>query len=122
MRIRREERRQSDVKREVASKSRDEEVDIERQMANTVNTGEVLASTNRCIFQFEADSEDEEMEREIDNNIDSLYSAAKRLGQLSRKCGEEIEKQSQHIVRITGKTDEVADQVALNGANMNQIT
>jgi DNA-binding transcriptional regulator WhiA len=121
MQIHREERRQSDVKREVASKSRDEEVDIERQMANTVNTGEVPAPTNTCILQFEADSEDEGMEREINNNIDSLYSAAKRLGQLSRKCGEEIEKQSQHIVRITGKADKVADQVALNSANMKQI-
>jgi hypothetical protein len=37
----------------------------------------------RAKYQFEADSEDEGMENEIENNLDQLHGAAKRLGTLA---------------------------------------
>jgi protein transport protein SEC9 len=57
----------------------------------------------RAKYQFEADSEDDEMENEIDGNLDALTGAAGRLNMLARATGEEIEAQNKHLDRITGK-------------------
>lgn len=45
---------------------------------------------DRAKYQFEADSEDDEMENEIDSNLDALHGAAKRLNALGRAMGEEV--------------------------------
>lgn len=57
----------------------------------------------RSKYQFEADSEDEEMENEIDSNIDALGHAAGRLNLLARATGKEVEEQNRHIDRIIVK-------------------
>lgn len=57
----------------------------------------------RAKYQFEADSEDEGMENEIDRNLDDLSGAAKRLNLLARATGEEVEQQNQLIQRIAEK-------------------
>ena len=57
----------------------------------------------RSKYQFEADSEDEEMENEIDSNLDALHGAAKRMGNLGRAMGTEVDNQNRHIDRITKK-------------------
>lgn len=57
----------------------------------------------RAKYQFEADSEDEGMENEIDRNLDDLTGAAKRLNLLARATGEEVQQQNQLIQRITEK-------------------
>ena len=57
----------------------------------------------RAKYQFEADSEDDEMENEIDSNLDALSGAASRLNGLARATGKEVDEQNRHLERITGK-------------------
>ena len=57
----------------------------------------------RAKFQFEADSEDEEMENEIDSNLDALGGAATRLNALAKATGKELDEQNRHLERINGK-------------------
>jgi len=57
----------------------------------------------RAKYQFEADSEDESMENEIDRNLDELTGAAKRLNMLARATGEEVEQQNTLIQSIAEK-------------------
>ena len=75
----------------------------------------------RSKYQFEADSEDEAMEEEIDQNLDALGGAAKRLNQLGRAMGEEVDSQNKHIGNIMGKADRVDDQIALNRGRLDRI-
>ncbi|KAF2277411.1 uncharacterized protein EI97DRAFT_449543 [Westerdykella ornata] len=77
--------------------------------------------TDRAKYQFEADSEDDEMENEIDSNLNALHGAAKRLNALGRAMGEEVDSQNKHIGRIIGKTDKVDDQIAMNRARLDRI-
>jgi hypothetical protein len=57
----------------------------------------------RSKYQFEADSEDDEMENEIDSNLDALGHAAGRLNALAKATGREVDDQNKHIERIIGK-------------------
>ncbi|KAF2460045.1 hypothetical protein BDY21DRAFT_369939 [Lineolata rhizophorae] len=75
----------------------------------------------RSKYQFEADSEDDEMENEIDQNLDMLHGAAGRLKGLAGAMGKEVDEQNKHIDRIIGKTDKVDDQIAMNRARLDRI-
>ena len=57
----------------------------------------------RSKYQFEADSEDEAMEDEIDANVEALGGATRRLNDLGKAMGKELEVQNTHIDRIGGK-------------------
>ncbi len=57
----------------------------------------------RSKYQFEADSEDDEMENEIDSNLDALGHAAGRLNALARATGKEVDEQNKHIDVIIQK-------------------
>lgn len=59
--------------------------------------------TERAKYQFEADSEDEAMEDEIEQNLDLLSGAAGRLNGLAKATGRELDEQNRHLERITGK-------------------
>ncbi|OOF99500.1 hypothetical protein ASPCADRAFT_203277 [Aspergillus carbonarius ITEM 5010] len=77
--------------------------------------------TERAKYQFEADSEDEAMENEIEQNLDLLSGAAGRLNGLARATGRELDEQNRHLERITGKSDFVDDQIAMNRAKLDRI-
>jgi hypothetical protein len=64
-------------------------------------TGASLAE--RAKYQFEADSEDDQLEDEIDDNLEQLTGAAKRLNILARATGSEVEAQNEHLQRIAAK-------------------
>lgn len=66
-----------------------------------VKTGASLAE--RAKYQFEADSEDDQLEDEIDDNLEQLTGAAKRLNVLARATGTEVEAQNEHLQRIALK-------------------
>lgn len=65
----------------------------------------------RAKYQFEADSEDDEMENEIDSNLDALSGAAGRLNLLARATGKEVDEQNKHIERIIQTVGRVAIMV-----------
>ena len=57
----------------------------------------------RAKLQFEADSEDEEMENEIDSNLEALGGAATRLNAVAKATGKELDEQNRHLERINNK-------------------
>ncbi|KAF9883288.1 Protein transport protein S9 plasma membrane t-SNARE [Aspergillus nanangensis] len=77
--------------------------------------------TERAKYQFEADSEDEAMETEIESNLNLLSGAAGRLNGLARATGRELDDQNQLLDRIGGKSDYVDDQIAMNRAKLDRI-
>lgn len=75
----------------------------------------------RAKYQFEADSEDDEMESEIERNMEALHGAAGRLNQLAQATGKEVDEQNKHIDRIIEKSDRVDDQIVMNRARLDRI-
>lgn len=94
----------------------------------------------RSKYQFEADSEDEEMENQIDANLDALGSAAGRLNALARAVGNEVDEQNKIIdgilikvwrllhrnsmqfsANILQQGDRVDEQIAMNSARLARI-
>ena len=65
----------------------------------------------RSKYQFEADSEDDEMEAEIEPHLDALHGTARRLSLLGRATGEEIEAQNKRLDRITAKVRKTIDLI-----------
>jgi hypothetical protein len=102
----REEREEREKSREAAFQSNQR---MDRKFRDIQSAGGAPGAGNkaslaeRAKYQFEADSEDDEMENEIDSNLDALSGAAGRLNLLARATGEEIEAQNRHLDRITGK-------------------
>ena len=98
------EREQREATREAAFKS------TQRLNQNFKKLGHAAAAAptakpslaERAKYQFEADSEDDQMEDEIERNIDDLSAAAVRLNLLARATGEEVEQQIDHLQRIAG--------------------
>ncbi|KAI9755601.1 MAG: Protein transport protein S9 plasma membrane t-SNARE [Lichina confinis] len=75
----------------------------------------------RARYQFEADSEDDDMEDQIDRNLDSLGNVAGRLNALARATGREVDEQNKHIDVIISKSDRVDDQITMNRARLDRI-
>ncbi|KAF4635499.1 hypothetical protein G7Y89_g2604 [Cudoniella acicularis] len=75
----------------------------------------------RSKYQFEADSEDDEMEGEIDSNLDALSRAAGSLHRIAKATGEEVDAQNRLLERVTGKTNQVDDQINMNRARLDRI-
>ncbi|KAE9962697.1 hypothetical protein BLS_010119 [Venturia inaequalis] len=75
----------------------------------------------RMGFQFEADSDDEEMEDEIDKNIECLYGATLRLKSVGLAINQELEAQSTAVQRIVDQVDRNDDQVALNAHRQERL-
>ncbi|EXJ78341.1 synaptosomal-associated protein, 23kDa [Capronia epimyces CBS 606.96] len=75
----------------------------------------------RAKYQFEADSEDDAMEDEIDRNLDELSGAAKRLNLLARATGEEVEQQNQLIQNIAEKSDRFDDRLHFQTERLKRI-
>ncbi|KAH7379150.1 plasma membrane snare protein-like protein [Phaeosphaeria sp. MPI-PUGE-AT-0046c] len=116
-----QERDQRDATRKAAWDSAARNEGINRNLQGMSGPGKKGTLADRAKYQFEADSEDDEMENEIDSNLDALHGAAKRLNQLGRAMGDEVDTQNKHIERITGKTDKVDDQIAMNRARLDRI-
>ncbi|KAJ5550473.1 hypothetical protein N7535_001586 [Penicillium sp. DV-2018c] len=94
--------------------------DIQRDAAKQ-GKGKKASVTERAKYQFEADSEDEAMEDEIEQNLDLLGGATGRLNGLAKATGKELDEQNRHLERIMGKSDYVDDQIAMNRAKLDRI-
>ena len=77
--------------------------DLEANGTGRTPKNQQSSLAERAKYQFEADSEDEEMENEIDSNIDALSGAAGRLNMLAKATGQELDEQNKHLERINQK-------------------
>jgi len=119
----RQERERADATRTNAYSSTARQQGFNRDLNPGSKTPQDKASlAQRSKYQFEADSEDDEMENEIDENLDVIHRGAKTLNQLGRAMGEELDSQNKHINRIIGKTDLVDDEIAVNRARLDRIS
>lgn len=87
----------------------------------TVITSSLPKRAERMRFQFEADSDDEEIENEIEQNIEHLYGATIRLKSVGLAINQELEAQSTLVRRIVVQVDRNDDQVALNAHRQNRL-
>ncbi|KAL5048752.1 hypothetical protein BDW71DRAFT_177415 [Aspergillus fruticulosus] len=94
--------------------------EIEREDRKT-NKPYKSSVTERAKYQFEADSEDEAMEDEIEQNLNLIGGAAGRLNLLAKATGRELDEQNRHLERIMGKSENVDDQLAMNRARLDRI-
>jgi hypothetical protein len=69
----------------------------------------------------DGDSEDEEMESEIERNLDSLSHAASRLNKLALTANAEIIEQNKRLDHIAEKTDKLDLNVHLNTTRLSNI-
>ncbi|KAK5112456.1 hypothetical protein LTR62_004212 [Meristemomyces frigidus] len=76
---------------------------------------------DRTKFQFEADSDDDQMEEELEDNLAQLHKGATMVKKLGQAMGKELETQNAHLERISAKTDKVDDHIARNRARLDRI-
>ena len=139
--INRSERERRDATRSAAfaSQTRQQEAakDLRGTAAGLEKRKQNLAERSK--YQFEADSEDEAMEDELDNNLELMSGAVGRLNKLGTVMGQEVDAQNKQIDKTTGKaclflllislifwltaiqTDRVDDQIAVNRARLDRI-
>ncbi|MCJ1233010.1 Protein transport protein S9 plasma membrane t-SNARE [Varicellaria rhodocarpa] len=75
----------------------------------------------RAKYQFEANSDDEQMEDEIENNIDALGRATSRLHGLALATGREVDEQNNRLQILSEKGDRVDIGIASNRARLDRI-
>jgi len=72
-------------------------------------------------FQFDATASDDEMENEMEDNLDEISEAAKRLKALGTSMGQELENQKTRIDRIYDKADSADQQMFKNTEKLKRI-
>lgn len=75
----------------------------------------------RSKYQFEADSEDDEIEKQIDHNLDLIGNAASRLNGLARATSLEVEHQNEKLVNLHDKSDALDSNMFLNTQRLHKI-
>ncbi|WPH02392.1 Hypothetical protein R9X50_00525500 [Acrodontium crateriforme] len=114
-------RRTQEATNAEASRSAQRQAETERTLRGSGSTTLKQSLANRGKYQFEADSEDEAMENEIDENLEATFRGAQMLNRLGQAMGNEIDSQNKHIDRIIKKTDKVDDEIAVNRARLERI-
>lgn len=97
------------------------EVTEEREKYDSATATQPLKRAERRRYQFEANSDDEEIENEIEENIEHLYGAAIRLKNVGIAIGQELDAQSTLVQRIVVKVDRNEDEVALNSHRQDRL-
>ncbi|KAK6509719.1 Protein transport protein S9 plasma membrane t-SNARE [Arthrobotrys musiformis] len=69
----------------------------------------------RAMYQFEADEEDDQLERDIDTNLDLLAGASTRLRGIAGDINRKVDEQNRLIVDITAQAQDVDDGLARAG-------
>jgi len=75
----------------------------------------------RARYQFEATASDDEMEDEIDDNLDELGDAVKRMKALGIAMGQEVDNQIGRIGRIEEKTTKLDNRVYRNTERLKKV-
>ena len=99
-----EEREQREATRRAAYQSDQRMQKTFKDLSSPTKAGEKQKNiAERAKYQFEADSDDEEMENEIDSNLDALGGVTARLNALARATGKEVDEQNKHLDVISQK-------------------
>lgn len=72
-------------------------------------------------YQFEADSEDDEMEKEIAGNLDQIANYANKLRSSARTLGTEVDAQNTRLRKIEEDADRLDINVHLNSSRLQNI-
>ncbi|RMZ84915.1 hypothetical protein DV738_g25, partial [Chaetothyriales sp. CBS 135597] len=116
------EREQREATREAAFRSTQRMNQNFKGVEETYNTAAKKTNlAERSKYQFEADSEDDAMEDEIDRNLGELHGAAKRLNLLAKATGEEIDQQNKLIQSIAEKSDRFDDRLHMQTEKLKRI-
>ncbi|KAJ7103498.1 protein transporter SEC9 [Mycena belliarum] len=73
-------------------------------------------------FQFEATASDDEVEDEIDDNLDEIGDATRRLRALGMAMGQELDKQNQRIDMIDQKTVNLDNKIVRNTDRLKKVS
>ncbi|KAK6354568.1 Protein transport protein S9 plasma membrane t-SNARE [Orbilia brochopaga] len=76
---------------------------------------------SRGMYSFEADEEDDKIERDISNNLQQLAVASGSLKRLADTIQRVVDSQSDTITAINDKTLEIEDQTARNAWRLNKV-
>ena len=93
-----------------------DEADLEDSLEFDNFISEEISNFDFDPFLHTANDEDE-----LDENLNSISTAAQRLNQSAQAMGQEIASQNAHINRIVAKSDKVDDQIAMNRARLQRI-
>ncbi|KAI5962782.1 SEC9 [Candida theae] len=72
-------------------------------------------------YQFENDSEDDEVEKEIAGNLDQIGSYAKKLHGIANTMGKEIDSQNVRLRKIEEDADKLDINVHMNSTRLSNI-
>lgn len=72
-------------------------------------------------YQFENDSEDDEMEKELGSNLDQIHAFSKKLKNTATVIGQEVEAQNSRLRRIEEDADRLDINVHLNSSRLSNI-
>ncbi|KAI3407115.2 SEC9 [Candida oxycetoniae] len=72
-------------------------------------------------YQFENDSEDDEIEKEIASNLDQIGSYAKKLHGIANTMGKEVDSQNIRLRKIEEDADKLDINVHMNSTRLNNI-
>lgn len=72
-------------------------------------------------YQFENDSEDDEMEKELANNLDQIGLYSKKLQSSAKTMGNEVDSQNKRLGQIEEDADRLDINVHMNSARLNNI-
>lgn len=72
-------------------------------------------------YQFENDSEDDEMEKELAGNLDQIAAYSKKLKNSASVMGQEVSAQNDRLKRIEDDADRLDINVHLNTTQLNNI-
>jgi protein transport protein SEC9 len=96
--------RRDQMEREKQEASRRKEFRMDQNFKSLeARVSQLAKRPKRDKYQFEPDSEDEQMEDEIEYNLDQLSGAASRLNNLAKAIGETIEEDNNDLSRISEK-------------------
>lgn len=117
-----------ELEREEAGRTREFGYESKNVVGRALNTatGRVESKgksslAERSRYQFEADSDDDRMEDEIDDNLDQLGAITGQLKGIAMATSKEVDRQNQQIDKIMKKSDRVDDQIALNHNRLRKI-
>lgn len=81
-----------------------------------------IGLAERSKYQFDADSDDDEVEGEIDDNLDQLAAVTGRLKGLAMATNSEVKKQNEQLLRMDNKGADLGREIHLNTHRLKKIS